>query len=128
MFSAEAPEIDFRINHLAFLFLEQRTVEVTLPADPANSDSESKTVTQAGQVRKINILNVICLVVHTVYIIPKTLYMKYVSLTKNNEEIEGKKTGCISVSRFKLNVKILIFVKDKKISFFYLHLLIVQNR
>ena len=31
-------------------FLEQRTVEVTLPADPANSDSEAKTVTQAGQV------------------------------------------------------------------------------
>jgi len=30
--------------------VEQRTVEVTLPADPANSDSESKTVTQAGQV------------------------------------------------------------------------------
>ena len=43
--------------------------------------------------------------------------MKYVSLTKNNKEIEGKKTGCISVSRFKLNVKILIFVKDKTISF-----------
>merc|ERR1712142_451517 len=30
--------------------VEQRTVEVTLPADPANSDSEAKTVSQAGQV------------------------------------------------------------------------------
>ncbi|XP_050530810.1 acetyl-CoA carboxylase isoform X6 [Daktulosphaira vitifoliae] len=30
--------------------VETRTVEVTLPADPANLDSESKTVSQAGQV------------------------------------------------------------------------------
>jgi len=30
--------------------VEQRTVEVTLPADPANADSEAKTVSQAGQV------------------------------------------------------------------------------
>ena len=29
---------------------ETRSVEVTLPADPANSDSEAKTVSQAGQV------------------------------------------------------------------------------
>jgi len=30
--------------------VETRTVEVTIPADPANLDSESKTVQQAGQV------------------------------------------------------------------------------
>lgn len=30
--------------------VETRTVEVTLPADPANPDSEAKTVSQAGQV------------------------------------------------------------------------------
>uniref|UniRef100_W4VRL7 Putative acetyl-coa carboxylase n=1 Tax=Corethrella appendiculata TaxID=1370023 RepID=W4VRL7_9DIPT len=30
--------------------VETRTVEVTIPADPANLDSESKTVAQAGQV------------------------------------------------------------------------------
>ena len=29
---------------------EERTVEVTLPADPANADSEARTVSQAGQV------------------------------------------------------------------------------
>ena len=32
------------------MFLEQRTVELTLPADPANADSEARTVSQAGQV------------------------------------------------------------------------------
>ena len=38
-------------QNISLIFiLEQRTVEVTLPADPANSDSEAKTVTQAGQV------------------------------------------------------------------------------
>ena len=31
--------------------VETRTVEFTLPADPANLDSEAKTVQQAGQVR-----------------------------------------------------------------------------
>jgi len=31
-------------------FLEQRTVELTLPADPANAESESRTLSQAGQV------------------------------------------------------------------------------
>lgn len=30
--------------------VETRTVEVTLPADPANPDSEAKTISQAGQV------------------------------------------------------------------------------
>jgi len=30
--------------------VESRTVEVTLPADPANSDSEAKVISQAGQV------------------------------------------------------------------------------
>jgi len=30
--------------------VETRTVELTLPADPANLDSEAKTVSQAGQV------------------------------------------------------------------------------
>ena len=30
--------------------VEVRTVETTLPADPANADSEAKTVSQAGQV------------------------------------------------------------------------------
>ena len=33
-----------------YYYKEQRTVEVTLPADPANADSEAKTVSQAGQV------------------------------------------------------------------------------
>lgn len=33
--------------------VETRSVEVTLPADPANPDSESKTVAQAGQVKKL---------------------------------------------------------------------------
>ena len=31
--------------------VEVRTVETTFPADPANADSEAKTVSQAGQVR-----------------------------------------------------------------------------
>ena len=30
--------------------VEQRTVEVSLPADPANPDSDARTVSQAGQV------------------------------------------------------------------------------
>ena len=49
----------FIFNFLIFVFLgipvavigvETRTVEVTLPADPANPDSESKLISQAGQV------------------------------------------------------------------------------
>ena len=35
---------------VAVIAVETRTVEVTLPADPANPDSESKIVSQAGQV------------------------------------------------------------------------------
>ena len=35
---------------VAVIAVETRTVEVTLPADPANPDSESKLVSQAGQV------------------------------------------------------------------------------
>jgi len=35
---------------IGVIAVEQRTVEVTLPADPANEDSEAKTVSQAGQV------------------------------------------------------------------------------
>lgn len=35
---------------LGVIAVEQRTVELTLPADPANADSEARTVSQAGQV------------------------------------------------------------------------------
>jgi len=35
---------------VAVIGVETRTVEVTLPADPANPDSESKLISQAGQV------------------------------------------------------------------------------
>lgn len=35
---------------VGIIAVETRTVEVTLPADPANPDSEAKTVSQAGQV------------------------------------------------------------------------------
>lgn len=35
---------------MGVIAVESRTVETTLPADPANSDSESKVISQAGQV------------------------------------------------------------------------------
>lgn len=38
---------------MGVIAVETRTVEVKLPADPANLDSEAKTISQAGQVSAV---------------------------------------------------------------------------
>ena len=47
--SSQIAQVQDVIDYAQYI-LEQRTVEVVLPADPANADSEAKTVSQAGQV------------------------------------------------------------------------------
>ncbi len=41
---------------IGVISVETRTVELNLPAEPANLDSEAKVVSQAGQVSQFNVM------------------------------------------------------------------------